>query len=121
MGLTTTHVVARLRKARDIIANERWMKGAICNLSKSGQVSVCAAGAVLVADPNVKVTGYGVYSGKYNEPIYNACVAELDKTVKERHPQVDSIVEFNDRSATKDKRYVLREFDATIKRLTTAA
>lgn len=119
MALTKTAVLNRLTKARNIIRDERWMRGELCNLSKDGHVSVCAVGALIVADSNVKVTGYGTWSGEYNEDVVNACTSELDADVKRLHPKCGDIVTFNDSLTwgAKDKRYVLRQFDATIKRL----
>lgn len=121
MSLNKSHVINRLRTARTIIAKERWMKGEMCNLSKSGQVSVCAAGALVAADPKVRITGEGVWEGTYNQKLYDACMIELDQTVVDRHPGIGGIVDWNDSRYAKDKRYVLREFDATIKRLENVA
>jgi hypothetical protein len=120
MSLNKSHVIRRLKAARSVIANERWMKGELCNLSKSGQVSVCAVGAIIAADPNVKVTGYGEYSGTYNEELYSWCVQELDDDVQ-KSTKFFSIVEYNDSRVAKDKRYVLRQFDRTINRLENAS
>lgn len=119
MALTKTAVIDRLTKARNLIAEERWMRGELCNLSKDGQVSVCAVGAIIVTDPHIKVTGYGTYTGAYNEDVLNACVKELDQDVAQMHPKCGDIVTYNDSTAfgAKDKRYVLRQFDHTIKRL----
>lgn len=119
MALTKTAVINRLEKARNIIRDERWMRGELCNLSKDGHVSVCAVGALIVADSNVKVTGFGSWAGQYNEDVVNACTSELDKDVREMHPKCGDIVTYNDSSSfgAKDKRYVLRQFDHTIKRL----
>ena len=119
MALTNAAVLNRLTKARNLIANERWMRGELCDLSKDGHVSVCAVGALIVTDPNVKVTGYGRWRGEYNEDVVQVCTDELDTDVKRLHPRCGDIVTFNDSKTwgAKDKRYVLRQFDATIKRL----